>query len=371
VKILIIPDKFKGSLSATEVCDAVERGLRKAEPNLEIVSMPMADGGEGSLKVVEDYTSADVRKVLVMDPLGRSIEAGYLMDGQKAYIELSTASGLQLLDKGERNPLYTSTYGTGEMILDALSYGATEIYLLVGGSATNDMGIGMAQALGYSFLDRDRDEVPPVGLSLAFIMEIERKLKYDPNQVSFYAICDVDNPLYGKKGAAQVYAPQKGADKYAVEILDKGMRKLSKRCAKYLNKQISKNPGAGAAGGVGGGVLAFLDGQIMSGTDFMLDLVDINLHLSDADIVITGEGKIDKQTLHGKTVAGVARRAKAFNVPLWVVAGASSLTAKDIKTLDIAQLSTIMDKATDITEAMDHAADYLEDIAYAWLNSGS
>ena len=202
MRILIAPDKFKGSLSAYQACMAIQNGILKADPNFSIDICPLADGGDGTIDVISNHLEARRIFAKARDPLGRSIETSYLMSGETAYIEMASASGLVLLEEEEQNPLFTSTYGTGELMMDAITRGAKEIYLFVGGSATTDMGIGMAQALGYAFIDKDNQEVPPVGVSMPFIMEIKKKLKYDPELIRFFAVCDVDNPLYCENGAA-------------------------------------------------------------------------------------------------------------------------------------------------------------------------
>lgn len=324
--VLIAPDKFKGTMTAQEVADAIAAGITSVNANLEVSKIPMADGGEGSLDILSSLINTEEVDVVVKDPLGRSINATYLLAGESAYIEMSRASGLLLLNREEQNPLYTTTYGTGELALDAISRGAKKIYVFLGGSATNDMGIGMAEALGYEFLDRDGDRVPPVGLSLAFIMDIKRLLRYDKDQISFYAITDVDSPLYGVEGASQVFARQKGADKYAAEILEKGVRKLSRKCKKILGSDVTRMSGAGAAGGLGGGIAAFLDGDISSGIDFMMDATGYVDILSHVDLVITGEGRLDDQTAHGKVVHGIAQSAHKAGIPTIALCGQSRLT---------------------------------------------
>ncbi len=335
MKVLIATDKFKGTLTAAEACTAIASGIEELDPSIETFSIPLADGGEGSIATLHSYLDLKEQSVLVKDPLGRSIMSKYCIskDGDSAYIESSSASGLGLLEVDEHNPLYTSTYGTGEMILDAISHGVRDVYLFLGGTSTNDMGIGMAEALGYEFRDRDGDEVPPVGLSLAFIMEISKVLKYRKSEVRFYGVCDVSNPLYGKNGAAQLYAAQKGADKYAIQILDKGLRKMAKRCRKFLKKDIAKIPGAGAAGGLGAGVLAFLDGDIISGIDFIKDKANFDAVANGVDLIITGEGRIDKQSLQGKVFSGVVSSAEKLGVPVVAVCGQNRLKSKDQKSV--------------------------------------
>lgn len=339
--ILIAPDKFKGSLTALEVGQAIARGIASVHEDYKTTIIPMADGGEGSLDILESHLTTEVREILVKDPLGRSITSSYLMAGKTAYVEMSRASGLQLLTPLEQNPLYTSTYGTGEMVLDAISHGATHIYVFLGGSATNDMGIGMAEALGYEFLDRDGDRVPAVGLSLAFIVDIKKKLLYNPDDVKFCAVTDVNNPLYGKDGATQRYVQQKGADKYARYILEKGVKKLSRRCKKLMNKDVSKIAGAGAAGGLAGGMIAFLDAEITAGTEFMMNVTGLVDQLSSVDLVITGEGLIDQQTTRGKVAYGVAKAAHAQGIPVLAFCGESKLSAVPNEITQVYDLITL------------------------------
>jgi len=354
--VLIAPDKFRGSLSAQEVGEAIAQGITSVNADYETTIIPMADGGEGSLEVLQANLKAEEKRTVVKDPLGRSITSTYLMAGETAYIEMSRSSGLSLLTKYEQNPLYTTTYGAGEMVLDALSHGAKNVYVFLGGSATNDMGIGMAEALGYEFLDRDGDRVPPVGLSLAFIMDIKRVLRYNPDDVKFYAVTDVNNPLYGKHGATNVYAQQKGADKYAREILEKGVKKLARKCKKIIDKDVTKLAGAGAAGGLAGGMVAFLDAEITSGTNFMMDATGLKDILSSVDLVITGEGRIDEQTFQGKVVDGIAKAAHMQNIPVVAICGESKLTTtpEEIsRVYDLISLSGSKEKSmTDTAELL-------------------
>lgn len=363
--VLITPDKFKGSLTAQEVCDAIESGLKRFDPTIETIAIPMADGGEGSIELVKRCIDGDEMTTLVKDPLGRSIEARYFLANDVAYIEMSAASGLSLLHPSECNPLYTSTFGTGELILDAITYGAKSIYIFLGGSATNDMGIGMAEALGYQFLDKDKEEVPTVGIGLPFIMDIRRKLKFDPTVVKFYAVCDVENTLYGKSGAAKVYGKQKGAGKYAQAILDKGLRKMSKKCTRLLNRDVAKVEGSGAAGGLGAGILAFLDGEMKRGADFMLDLVQFDNYLEKTDLVIKGEGKLDLQTLDGKMVNGIMKRAQLVNKPTYIFCGENAIKENLGETFNNVTIDSILERAKDIDDAKSNAQHYLQEMSYS------
>ena len=365
MRILIAPDKFKDSLTAQDVCSAIETGLVAQNPELHITKMPLADGGEGSLELIERFKTTERKFVLVKDPLGRSITSSYLISGKDAYIEVAAASGLMHLSEEERNPLFTTTYGTGELIMDAIFHDAENIYLMLGGSATTDMGIGIAEVLGYRFLDKDDHDVPPVGVSLPFIMRIESKLNYDSDRISFYAVCDVNNILHGEDGAAYVYAGQKGADEVEIEILDRGLKNLAKRSRKYLGKDIAHIPGTGAAGGIGGGVMAFLNGEIISGTDFTFQISKFEDHVKNSDIIITGEGKLDHQSLQGKTVSGVTKIAKKYDVPVYAFTGISELNHDQIKQLGLTKVLSISELASDREDAIANAFHYLQGMAHS------
>ena len=367
--ILVAPDKFKGSLSAQEVCDAIEKGIQGVDPSIKVTKLPLADGGEGSLDLVEKFLITERKLVLVKDPLGRSITSTYLLSGKDAYIEVAAASGLMHLSQEERNPLFTSTYGTGELIVDAILHGAENVYLMLGGSATNDMGIGIAEVLGFRFLDKDNQDVPPVGVSLPFITKIESKLNFDVDCISFYAVCDVNNILHGEDGAAYVYAGQKGADSEEIEILDKGLKNLAKRSRKYLGKDIAHIPGTGAAGGIGGGVLAFLNGELISGTDFIFKVSNIYDLLQHVDLIITGEGKLDEQTLFGKTVAGVARLGIDRNIDVYAISGRGDLEEAILKENGIIGSFYVTDLAESYEDAVQNADDYISQLTSTLIGS--
>ena len=367
--ILVAPDKFKGSLSAKEVCDAIEKGILTTDPSIKVTKLPLADGGEGSLDLVEKFLITERKLVLVKDPLGRSITSTYLLSGKDAYIEVAAASGLMHLSEEERNPLFTSTYGTGELIVDAILHGAENVYLMLGGSATNDMGIGIAEVLGFRFLDKDNQDVPPVGVSLPFITKIESKLNFDVDRISFYAVCDVNNILHGQDGAAYVYAGQKGADSEEIEILDKGLKNLAKRSRKYLGKDIAHIPGTGAAGGIGGGVLAFLNGELISGTDFIFKVSKIHDLLESVDLIITGEGKLDQQTLFGKTVAGVARLGLDKDIDVISISGTGNLNEALLKENGIIHSYYVSELAHSNEDSMKNAPHYISLLASKLLKN--
>jgi len=351
MKILIAPDKFKGSLTAKEVCDALSEGIQQSHPTAEIIAKPLADGGDGSLDVLSHYFDVQTITTSVHDPLFRPIQAHYLIANQTAYIEMATASGLVLLKEEERNPLFTSSIGTGELIADALKKGVHQIYLFIGGSATNDGGIGIAHALGYRFYDKNNYPLSPIGRSLHLITRIDNsQLLFDPKAVDIQVVCDVNNPFFGPNGAAYIYAPQKGATPEQVPYLDLGLRQLSQQLMYYGYPPIGLVEGAGAAGGVGGGAIAFLNAALVSGIATFLQITQLETILKDCDIVITGEGKLDGQSVQGKVVSGVCQLAKKYGKPIIAVCGMAEHTA--LPQLDLQEVFTILERSLSIEEAM-------------------
>ena len=366
MKIIVAPDKFKGSLSAIDVCNAIEKGIKTFDQSVEIIKHPLADGGEGTLTILNNFFKLTKRNVIVNNPLFHPCEATYLVSNDTAYIEMATASGLQLLSENERNCFYTSTYGTGELILDAINNGYKNIILFIGGSATNDAGIGMAAALGYEFYDINNQIVEPIGKELININRIERKnLKIDLNSIKCTVICDVKNELYGPNGAAYIYASQKGATSSQVNQLNQGLINFSNQVELFLDKKIATIPGTGAAGGLGAGALCFLNAKLQSGIDFVMEHTNFNSIVnSNIDLIITGEGSVDKQTIEGKVVSGVASKASLFNIPFIVVSG----IAKDVKQiqneLNPNAMYSIMEKGVTQKEAIAEASKYLNDIGF-------
>jgi len=324
VKIVIAPNALKGCLTAGAAADAMAPGVAKACPTAEIVQVPVADGGDGLTDVLVGALGGQIRTVDVRGPLGDALSApfGYVPDRGLAVIELAAASGLALLDAGRRNPLVTTTLGTGELIAAALDLGVRHLIVGIGGSATHDGGIGIATALGVCFLDDNGDPVAPVGGALGAIRRIDPS-GIDPRLrgVRVEVVCDVANPLLGEHGAAFVYAPQKGATPPQVQQLDAGLAHLATVIERDLGLNVRELPGAGAAGGVGAGLKAFLNADLRRGVDVVLDLVALEAHLSGADLALTAEGRIDAQTAFGKAPAGVARRARAQGVPCFAIAG--------------------------------------------------
>ncbi|AVU77401.1 glycerate kinase [Pseudomonas rhizophila] len=324
MKIVIAPDSFKDSLSAQGVADAVAQGLAQVWPDAQLIKCPMADGGEGTVESVLAACNGQWRRSWVKGPLGASVEArwGWLPDSHTAIIEMAEASGLQLVPPGQRDACSSSTYGTGELIRAVLDEGAGRVILAIGGSATNDGGAGAMQALGVALLDQHNRPLPPGGLALAELARIDLS-KMDPRlaQVNFEIAADVDNPLCGPHGASAIFGPQKGASPEQVQQLDQALGHFAEHCAQALNKDVRDEPGSGAAGGLGFAAKAFLGAHFRSGVDVVAQLTGLAEAINGADLVITGEGRFDAQTLRGKTPFGVARIARQHGVPVVVIAG--------------------------------------------------
>ncbi|HEA46898.1 MAG TPA: glycerate kinase [bacterium] len=324
MKIVIAPDSFKGNLSALEVANLIERGIRRVYSRAKIIKVPMADGGEGTVRSLVDATKGRIIRKEVTGPLEKRVKAfyGILGDKKTAVIEMASASGLPLVPKKKRNPLLTTTYGTGELIKAALDKGCRKIIVGIGGSATVDGGAGMAQALGARLWDKKGREIGFGGGTLGNLERIDvSKLDERIKKTEILVASDVDNPLIGSKGAARVYAPQKGATPSMVQRLEKNLKKYASIIKRDLKKDIKDIPGTGAAGGLGAGLIAFLNAKIRLGVDIVIESVGLEKHLKDADLVITGEGKMDSQTIYGKTPIGVARLAKRYNIPVVAIVG--------------------------------------------------
>jgi len=366
MKIVIAPDSFKESLSALEVAEAVERGFRMVFPEAEYVKVPMADGGEGTVQSLVDATGGRIVEVEVTGPLGEPVLAffGLLGDGKTAVIEMAAASGLHLVPRDRRNPLVTTTRGTGELIRAALDAGANHLIIGLGGSATNDGGAGMVQALGGRLLDRDGRDIGLGGGALADLQAIDLS-ELDPRlkSVRIDVACDVDNPLTGAKGASAIFGPQKGATPDMVAILDRNLAHYADMIRRELGKQVGDIPGAGAAGGLGAGLLAFLPAELKRGVDIVIETVQLAERVKGADLVITGEGRIDGQTVFGKTPIGVAKTAKRFGVPVIGIAG--SLGDDSMAVLDhgIDALFTIVPGVVPLEQALEQAERYVTQTA--------
>lgn len=321
-KFLLVPDSFKGTLSATEVCAIMREAILRRLPDAQVLSIPVADGGEGTVDCFVEALGCEKVFCPATDPLGLPIEGffGLLPDG-RAIIEMAAAAGLPLME-GRLDPLGASTYGVGQLILAALDKGARSILIGLGGSATTDGGCGAAAALGVRFLDGEGKFFVPTGGTLEHISSIDMSgLDARIRETVFTAMCDIDNPLHGPRGAAHIFAPQKGASPEQVELLDRGLAHLGTILARDLGRDVSALPGAGAAGGMGAGVCAFFGAELRRGIDAVLDAVRFESLLDGTDLVFTGEGKLDSQSLGGKVVLGVSLRAKAQNVPVVAVVG--------------------------------------------------
>lgn len=353
-KIIIAPDSFKGSLTSTEVADAIEAGILKIFPNCETVKIPIADGGEGTCDTLVKAMNGKKIKVWVHDPLMRQIEVeyGWVNDKKIAIMEMAAASGITLLRKHEQNPTVTTTFGMGEMIKDALLHGSRQFLIGIGGSATNDAGTGMLRSLGFRFLDKDGKEVDGTGGTLYQIVEIdESEAMPELVDAHFSIACDVNNPFCGPDGAAYVFAQQKGADKEMMKELDDGMEHFRKLIEFKKGVDLNTIAGAGAAGGLGGGCVAFLNAQLIPGIEMILEAVQFEKHLQNADLVITGEGKLDKQTVMGKAASGILEAATRNNVPV-IALGGSVEDMEELKASGFHSVFSINSESTSLEEAM-------------------
>lgn len=363
MNILIAPDSFKDSLSAREVALALGRGIRKFLPKVKISMAPMADGGEGTVESVVDATGGKRINLSVKDPLMRDIASFYGLsgDGSTAIIEMAAASGLELLEPDERDPWITSTFGTGQLIADALDRGCSIILLGIGGSATNDGGAGMAEALGVKFSGRYGFLSAQGGGALGEIESVHMEnLHPGAGGAEFVVACDVSNPLTGTKGASATYGPQKGADESMVKKLDQNLDHFSRVIKEQLNKDISAIPGSGAAGGLGGGMLAFLNARLTPGFSMIAEVVGLEEKIQEADLVITGEGRMDKQTKYGKTPFGVAQLAKKHNKAVIGVAGSLEEDAEELYQTGFDLLLSIQEKPGDLAASLASASPMLE-----------
>ncbi len=324
MKIVIAPDSFKGSLSAKEAAASIAQGFIDVLPEVEIVQLPIADGGEGTTETLVAATSGKLNSTTVAGPLGDIVNAqwGLLGNLETGVVEVASACGLDMLEPKERNPMLTSSYGLGELILAGLNQGVRHFIVGLGGSACNDGGAGMLQALGIRLLDEAGEELARGGGSLHSLNNIDiSTLDFRLKDVRFEVACDVDNPLLGELGASAVFGPQKGADAQMVAELDANLEHYAKIIRKTTGKDIALTAGAGAAGGLGAAFLAFFNAELKSGIDIVLDALNLEKHLENADLLITGEGRIDSQSLHGKAPIGISKRAKCYQCPVIVIAG--------------------------------------------------
>ena len=363
MNILIAPDSFKDCLSAREVASALGRGIQKIIPDASISILPMADGGEGTVESVIDATRGELLRLKVMDPLMREVPSFYGItgDGETAVIEMAAASGIELLKGDERDPWITSTFGTGQLIRDALDHGVKKILLGIGGSATNDGGTGMAQALGVQFGGKFGNLPVQGGGALGEVEKIYME-GLDPriHATEIIVACDVSNPLTGPQGASHVYGPQKGANGVMVEKLDRNLVHLAELIQDQLGKEISEYPGAGAAGGLGGGLMAFLNADLVGGFDMVAGVCRLREKIREADLIITGEGKMDAQTRFGKTPFGVAQMALKLGKPVIGVAGTLDEDASLLYELGFDLLMPIQEKPGKLESSLKNGEQLLE-----------
>ena len=353
MKIVIASDSFKGSLTSVEVAQAATRGIKAVYPDCDVVAVNVADGGEGTVEAVVDALGGQIIHTTVSDPLGRPIQARYGIAGKKAIIEMAAASGLPLLSSEERNPWITSTYGTGEMIMDAIQRGCSQFLIGIGGSATNDAGTGMLQALGFKFYDFNGKEIIDCrGGRLQDIADLDDTfVPKAVREAQFIVACDVDTPFCGPEGAAPVFAPQKGANAEMVAKLDAGMTSFAHVIENKYGINIVPVAGAGAAGGMGGGFRAFLNASLQRGIDMVLNAIDFDYTIQGANLIITGEGKIDFQTAKGKTAAGVLARAKKQNIPVIAIGGCVEI-CESVKQMGFAGIYPITEEKLPLEIAM-------------------
>lgn len=358
MKFILAPDSFKESLNAMEIADAMERGFRKVFPYAQYIKVPMADGGEGTTQSLVNATGGEMHYPEVTNPLGKKIRAelGILGNKDIAVIEMASASGLELVNKSDRNPLVTTTFGTGELIMAALDKGVNTIIIGIGGSATNDGGIGMIQALGGRLLDENGKQIEFGGGAIDRLRHIDLS-NLDPRvyKTNFEVACDVDNPLTGVTGASYVYGAQKGATPEVIQILDSNLKHYAKIIKNVLDKDVDKIPGAGAAGGMGAGLMAFLDAKLYKGFDIVLKYTNLEHYIIGADFVITGEGSIDEQTRFGKTPYGVAITAQKHNVPVIAIAGSISNDVNILYDYGFQAFFTILRGVSSLDEAINNA----------------
>lgn len=359
MKIIIAPDKFKGSLTSFEVCDAIARGIKQADSSVEIFSFPMADGGDGFASVLQHYYKTETVYCDTVDPLHRKINATYQWNEatKTAIIEMAVASGLVLLKPGERSATKTSTVGTGILMRNAIEKGAKKIILGLGGSATNDAGIGILAALDFLFIDDKDNELAPVGENLLTIKKIIPH--HSLTDVAIEIACDVQNSLHGPQGAAHIYAPQKGADEKEVKLLDEGLKNFSIVVKKQTGKDIASVPGTGAAGGIAAGLLAFFDVTLRKGINIVIEASSIVKEVKNANLIITGEGKMDQQTLDGKVVSRIAGLANENKIPVIAFCGMCEESNLLKEKLNITHIESLVSEGITKDEAMKNGKDIL------------
>ena len=374
MKVVIAPDSFKESLTAKQVSDAIKEGLARVWHDAEFVTVPVADGGEGTVQSLIDATHGEQVFTTVMSPLGNEVQAfyGILGDGETAVIEMAEASGLHLVPTDARDPKLTSSFGTGQLIKHALERGMQRLIIGLGGSATNDGGVGMLAALGVKFLDESGNAIATNGGGLIHLASIDVS-GLDPRlaQCEVLVACDVNNPLCGEKGASAIFGPQKGATPSDVATLDNALHKFGTLTEKVTGKHVLTREGAGAAGGMGAALLGYTPARLQPGIEIVLETVKLAELVADADIVFTGEGRIDHQTAHGKTPMGVAKVAKQFNLPVIALAGCVGENFQAVYQCGIDAVFPCVPRAMSLADAMSEAdtnvANLAENVARLWV----
>jgi glycerate kinase len=355
LKVVVAPNEFKGSLTASQAAAAIARGVREVFPDADVVQVPVADGGEGTVEALVSAHHGLFRTCEAEGPLGDPVKATYglIDDGRTAVVEMASASGLTLIAPALRNPLKTSTYGFGQLLEAARAEGVGEVIAGIGGSATNDGGAGMAQALGYRLLDSAGRDLPRGGEALLQLERIDPS-GLDPrwHSLKVMVASDVTNPLTGPAGASAVYGPQKGADEKAVELLDRALARLAGVIERDLGKRVAAIPGAGAAGGTGAGLIAFLDARLVPGAPLVVDASGFTRAIGGANLVITGEGRVDSQTAYGKAPGEVARRAQAAGIPTLLIAGSKGPGWESLKELGVSAVVTLTEGGADLEQLM-------------------
>ena len=363
MKIVIAPDSWKESLSASEVAMQIEAGFRQVLPDAHYYQLPMADGGEGTVQALVSASQGEIISLSVTGPLGDPVSAFYGIAGdrQTAFIEMSAASGLMHVAVDKRDPLITTSWGTGELIRHAARQGVRKIIIGIGGSATNDGGAGMLQALGIKLLTADQQAIPPGGAGLAALQFIDtRGLDRQVAACQIHVACDVTNPLLGEKGASRVFGPQKGADEQRVQILEHALAHYAAVIRQQLQINVADLPGAGAAGGMGAGLLAFLPVSLRSGVEIISEALGLESAISQADLVITGEGRLDSQSLAGKVPVGVAKLARRHGIPVIAIAGSLSENLDALYQQGIDAAFSVISRVTTLDEALLHARENIQ-----------
>lgn len=368
-KIVVAIDSFKGSLSTFEAGKAIEEAAKEEYENVEVIISPIADGGEGTVEAIIGATNGDLVKTVVCNPLGEKIEAvyGFIPKTKTAIIEMSAAAGITLINESERNPMHTTTFGVGEMILDAISKGCRKFVIGIGGSATNDGGVGMLQALGFEFLDKNSKQVSLGAKGLKDIAKIRTEnVVKELKECSFCVACDVKNVLCGNEGCSAIYGPQKGATPEMIKDMDLWLENYAKLTKEVVPTSDANTPGTGAAGGLGFALLSYLDASLMSGIELVMKETDLESHIKDADLVVTGEGRLDGQSYMGKAPIGVAKLAKKYNKMVIAFSGCVTDDATICNEHDIDAFFPIVRKPCTLEEAMniDNAYKNLKDTAY-------